>query len=220
MNSHLPPRDLRQRFVSDVSHALGQPLTELRCSLELALHKALDAEGYRSAIQQALRSIERLTAATKFARQLAEAEDPGDESKTVDLSNILREVSEEFEPVAEAYHLELGRSIADGMTIQADENHLRRALFLVFDHILHCAKSGTRVTVDARSSEDAHTIDFATHSQQLLWRNDEDLPFATPPDYMQRSLQLAERMVRTMHGYLIERHDAAGTTINLRLPCL
>lgn len=208
----------RQQLVSDVYHTLGQPLTELRCLLDLALHKSLDREGYHLALQQALRATERVITAASFARQLAEAEDPGHCERVIDLAASLRETIEEFEPVAEAYDLDIGRSLPSAIRIAADPDRIRRALFLIFDHLVHVASRGTRITVDARLLDGCASVELFTHAQQLLWRNEPDAPFSTPADCMNRSLQLAERMIRAAGGMLNERNDAAGCAISVRFP--
>jgi len=53
--------EVHQQFVSDVFHALSQPLTALRCSLELALIQDGDAKTFRVALEEALKQAERVS---------------------------------------------------------------------------------------------------------------------------------------------------------------
>jgi signal transduction histidine kinase len=209
----------RQQHVSDVFHTLGQPLTELQVSLELALHKNLDAAGYRATIQRALDATQRVIQSAKFVRQLAEADDPGANAGAVDFAMALRETVEEFEPVAECNHVEIGRIIEERLLIWADPNRIRRALFLLMDHCLHSAQPGTRMHVTAKSSDGFVVVEIATRAQELLWREQEDEPILEhSADTQHRSLQLAERMIAAIGGTLTETSASAGTRVEIRIP--
>lgn len=208
----------RQQYVSDVFHMLGQPLTELQMSLEMALQKKLDAPGYRVAIRQALEATRRVIQSAKFVRQLAEAEDPGTVADVVDFTAALRESIEEFEPVAECSHVEIGHIVEERLIVAADPARVKRVLFLLMDHCLYSAMAGTRMHVVAQSCGGCIVAEFGSYAQELLWRDEGEPPFATPPGSMHRSMQLAERMIAAIGGSLTETRDAAGTRVIVRVP--
>src|SRR5512141_1873955 len=92
----------RQRLIADLFHALSQPITALRCSLELALHDNRAPDPSPENLQTALEHAERIARLTSGIRQLLEADDPGDERLAFPLEVSLREAVIEIQPVAEA----------------------------------------------------------------------------------------------------------------------
>ena len=209
---------LRQQFVSDVFHRLGQPLTELQVSLELSLLKELDAAGYRTTLKQALDATQRVIHSAKFVRQLVEAEDPGASADVIDFSAAAREAIEEFEPLADSRRVEIGHIVDDGLSVWGDAQRLKRALFLVMDHCLHAALPGTRMHVVVRACEDHVAAEVSTCAQELLWRGHDEPRLYTAPDSMHRTLQLAERMFVAVGGALAETRDSSGARVQMQLP--
>src|SRR5438309_2270649 len=91
----------RQKLVSELFHALSQPITALRCSLELALydpHPSVSEEK----LQTALGHAEKIAELAAGIRQLIEADDPGDARKPLPLESCLREAMSHLHLVAEA----------------------------------------------------------------------------------------------------------------------
>jgi len=161
-----PAQDLRgerERFVSELFHALSQPLTGLRCLLEVALRQpALSLPESRCALEQALDATERLYQSVLFIRQLAEAERTPPLT-CVRLDEVLREAYNEILPVAESLEVEVSYSTpacatvdhvgcpagagnyrahqgaeqdANGMVVRTSAEIVSRALFLVVDYAL------------------------------------------------------------------------------------
>jgi len=207
-----------QRFVSDVFHHLGQPLTELRCSIELALRKPLDCAGYREALGSALQAANRVVDAASFARQLAEAEYPGGNLRVLDVTRVLQEAIDDFLPVADDAKVAMAWRMVDPVFIRADPARLHEMLFRVMDCVLHAASSGTMLTVSVESGDVQASLNFSTHFQPLLWAEPSDRDCPKPPEEMHRSLQVARRMVQAIGGTLLETADSIGNTIRIRLP--
>ncbi len=209
---------LRQQFVSDVFHTLGQPLTELQMSIEISLLKDLDAAGYRSALEQALEATQRVIRSAKFVRQLVEAEDPGANADVIDFSTAVREAIEEFEPLAESRQVEIGHIVDEGLRVWGDAQRLKRALFLVMDYCLHAAKAGTRMDVVVHSCDDHVVAEVSTCAQELPWRGDDEPGLTTAADAKHPTMQLAERIFAAVGGSLAETRDAGGARVVMQLP--
>lgn len=142
--------ELHQQFVSDVFHALSQPLTALRCSLELALVQGGDASVYRAALEEALKQAERVSSCAEFLRVMAEAEDPG-EVAGCSLAACVASVVEEFAPVFESSGIAISATADDGVRVLADEEKLYRAIFLALDYgAASGGDVGVRVQTPAR----------------------------------------------------------------------
>jgi hypothetical protein len=161
-----------QQFVSEIFHTIGQPLTELQLSLELALEEKLTIKGYKQVLRQALAATERAIASAEFMRRLAEAEDPGS-VVILDFSAMLSEVVEEFEPVAESRGAEIEPVIEEALNVAADPARMKRALYLLMDYALHLivkddAQPGTRMQVAAAKRAHCVECELTTRSQELL----------------------------------------------------
>lgn len=125
--------DRHQQFVSDVFHAISQPLTALRCSLDLALLKGGDADTYRVFIGEALGYAQQISACAEFLRELAAADDPGVPSPT-DLCSVIEAAVNELRPVFESSGVSV-RLVGDGsIEVFADPARLHKATFLALDY--------------------------------------------------------------------------------------
>jgi hypothetical protein len=62
---------LDNRMVSEIFHALSQPLTTLHCSLELAARKEVKPRN-RKSIEQALSEVQQISALASHLRNLIE----------------------------------------------------------------------------------------------------------------------------------------------------
>lgn len=131
----------REQFISDLFHAISQPLTALRCSLEVALRKPPSAGDAREALKQALQATERLFQSVLYIRQLAETERPM-EMRHVRLDEVMEELRGEISPVAESMGVELESSATEDCEILATAEMLPQALFLIADFALHDLQSG------------------------------------------------------------------------------
>src|SRR5215467_14597368 len=94
------PAGEQQKLVSELFHALSQPITALRCSLELALY----TQSYPSKenLQTALAHAEKIAQLASGIRELVQADDPGDERVALLLKDCLRGVVVDMEAMAEA----------------------------------------------------------------------------------------------------------------------
>lgn len=152
MNSwdRVPPKidgvdyEWREKTISELFHMISQPLTGLHCLLEVSLLKKQKAEGYRRDIQQALEAASRLVESLRQARELAEADTPGD-LKIVDLSQVVRDVAAEFAPLLEMTHTAPITSFDNAVFVRADREKLRRAIFYLFDNVLHDLPLGSEL---------------------------------------------------------------------------
>jgi signal transduction histidine kinase len=174
--------EARQQFVSDVFHTLSQPLTALRCSLELALMQDSDAQGYRTALEDALGHAERVTRCAEFLRLLAEADDPGTACE-IDLRECVAAAVEEFAPVFETSGAMLAMRTNGRATIVADPSKVQRALFLALDF---AGATGRDVKITLHRPGRAE-IEFEGQGQ---------LRAQSPSQKAEQSLELSQRMFR------------------------
>lgn len=125
-----------QGVIDDLLHELGQPLTALRCSLDLALRKKGTAEQLREAVTQAVVLTDRLLKITAAERNLMEADNAG-MAVRMDLSQAVRAVADDFEPVVDSSGTAMCVAASEPEFICADPGRISRALFAAVDLALY-----------------------------------------------------------------------------------
>ncbi len=145
-----------EQVVSDLYHAVAQPLTALRCALDLALRQPLDASGYRKAIRTAIAAHERAVQAIAETRQIAAAAVPGAHA-TLDFAVVLHEVLDDFEPVAHNYGSVFSRRIAPHVEISSHPGKLRQLLFMLLNELIHRGEAG-EIEIDCRPSDSSQIL--------------------------------------------------------------
>ncbi len=142
----------RQTLISELFHALNQPLTTLRCSLELALYQQGTLEHYRECVQHALEQTGRAVHLVLSIRALVDAEDPGDGREIVQLDSKLQEVVQDFRLVAEAREVSMSLSCDSPLLLLAEPRRLHQALFNLVDSTLSGSRPGTELKIQARAT--------------------------------------------------------------------
>jgi heavy metal sensor kinase len=98
-----------RQFSTDVSHELRTPITVVRGQLEVALFTAQTADQYREAIINSLADIERLSQIVRALLLLSQAE-TGQvvlQKQTLDLVDLTREITDQFQIPAEGAEVDL-----------------------------------------------------------------------------------------------------------------
>jgi C4-dicarboxylate-specific signal transduction histidine kinase len=199
----------QRQVVSEIFHALSQPLTALHCLLELALRAEPNIEQQQQALQEAMKLAAGLMGRVKHLRQMAEADDPGHPT-TVPLAWALKSLVEELGPVAEAdgshIEYEVGTLIA-----YIDPSRLREALFQLIDSMLPSA-AGRELHIkgEARNGyAEVSIFSAAPREQTECTRRD----VATPPGVL-----LAERIIKAARGRLTAQRDGIAHRYVIELP--
>jgi signal transduction histidine kinase len=134
-----------RRFVSDAAHEIHTPLTALHTNLELARED--------EHVVQAQTQVERLEALTEGLLDLSRLES-GTQSQSlapVPLVPLVQEVSEQYASRAEQAGLTFDLSLPDtAVTVQGDEEQLRRALTNLLDNAIKFTPEGGSVLLGLR----------------------------------------------------------------------
>lgn len=203
-------RRWRQQFVSEVFHALSQPLTALHCSLEIALKKGADPQEQRGALRDALLMAATAIESAKFVRLMAEAEDPGD-VKPVLLGRILIDIRDELRPVAESNSTSIVCSFEKEVVVCADQRRLREALFLLTDSALDSAHKRD-LHIELRVRRTFVIISIGTAGQCSAASRMASGPRANKP------ILLAQKIIQAIGGELLEQNSREGFRWIVRLP--
>jgi signal transduction histidine kinase len=145
-------------FISEIFHELSQPLTALQCRLELALRRDETTEQLRETIETALENAERMRQRLLLIRALNDAAEPGNDSDTTDLSDLLKELHETFLPLFETDEKALVIALpTDPVLVQGSRGKLMRGLFCFLEYLIRYStpKSVLEIKIAVRADKQA-----------------------------------------------------------------
>src|SRR5262245_47807856 len=128
-------RQMRQ-FSADASHEFQTPLTILQGELEVALRAPRTPDEYRRVLMSALEETARIANLVEGLLLLSRA-DAGVlrmDHQLVDLARLVTEVCEHIQVLADARGVALNLEPLTPITIQGDQQHLRRLLLNLVDN--------------------------------------------------------------------------------------
>lgn len=148
----------QRRFISDASHELRSPLSNLRCTMEVCLRRERSAEEYQSALQTCLGETIRLHRLTEELLVLsrADAAQLDLRMESFRLSELASESVEVHRAQAQGKGVELKLEETGEVTVaNSDRLRTRQILDNLLDNAIRFAPSGTAVTVRALGHEGA-----------------------------------------------------------------
>ncbi len=149
-----------RRFVSDAAHELNTPLTALRTNLDLAKTErkvSLRNKYLEQAVEQAKR-LEHLSNALLDISRL-EAKMDQKEMVQLDLTGLLRDLSERYASRAEQSEIDFQLDLPEDSTVlKGNETQLRRAFENLLDNALKFTDSGGEVGLGLRREADIVSI--------------------------------------------------------------
>ena len=145
------------RSVTDaVAHELKTPVTSIRGTLESALFKEPD-DAWRDSVGEAIEGLDKLTHLLNTVLDLAEAQAGALslDRRAVDLSDVVKQVVEIYQPsMAERQH-ELVIDLADDVVVAADLPLLNRVVSNLLENELAHLPAGCQIHIRLRSRQDS-----------------------------------------------------------------
>ncbi len=156
----------RRELISDLFHALNQPLTTLRCSLELALQQPRTAKQYRDGLSVALKHAEQIAWLATGIRELLEADD-ADDRQVLALEVCLQETVVDLLPVAETAGVRLSFHRGSPCRVFFEPRRLRQALFHLLEYVLRGSRTAAAVNIEAAERGEEAVLVVTTSSQDV-----------------------------------------------------
>ena len=226
MQSQLRQLELaRKKFIATASHELRTPIFSLGGFVELLEDDELDSETRRRFLDQVHNQVERLRKLSVDLLDLSKLESGSLELRPeeVDLSELTRSVSGEFEPALAQHdsHLEL-RLTSRRITATCDPVRVAQIVRILIDNALTHTTSGTKIVVTAGRENGRVRLavrdDGDGIERQALPRIFE--PFYTADDAQGSGLGLAiaSELAERMSGRLWVQSTPGQTTFTLDIP--
>lgn len=215
----------RKQFIATASHELRTPLFSLGGFVELLEDEELDEETRRRFLAQMRMQVERLRKLTVDLLDLSRLEAGSLELRPepVDLSDLARSVSSEFEPVLAQRdaHLEV-RLTGKPVEALCDPVRVAQIMRILIDNALLHSSPGTDVVVSATRDDGFARLAVRDYGRgierQALAQIFE--PFYTSDDAQGSGLGLAiaSELAERMHGRLGVESRPGRTVFTLELP--
>jgi signal transduction histidine kinase len=220
--------------VSDnIAHDLKTPLTRLRNRVEAALASPESTESYRAALEATIEESDQLIKTFNALLLIARMEAGSSEGAMteVDAGEVVRDVADLYEPVAEEKGVELVVEAPQGVTFTANRELLGQALANLVDNALKYAAPNAaeglapRITVSARRDDGELLFQVAD--------NGPGIPEADRDRALQRFVRLEESrsqpgsglglslvaaVARLHHGTIELGDGRPGLVVTLSLP--
>jgi signal transduction histidine kinase len=142
----------------DIAHDLRTPLTRVRVSLERGRHNARSLDELRSTVDQAIVSLDQSLAIITALLRIAEIEHGRRLSgfRNVALAELVREVGDLYEPIAEDKKVVLVVAAKDEVTVNGDRDLLFEAIANLVDNAVKFTPEGGRVELSlSRAANEA-----------------------------------------------------------------
>ena len=143
----LPDSEPRQ-LVSDLFHALSQPLTSLCCSLELTMQQSPTPEQYRESVSRVLVQAEHVSWLASGIRELFDASEAGEDCEALPLQTAVQSAVSDLLPVAEAAGVRICYLPRSGCPVRFEAQRLRQGLFHLLGFAVSVGGRGAVVKIE------------------------------------------------------------------------
>ena len=146
-----------------IAHDLRTPLTRLLAGLERARRRAACANEYAAAVEDAIIETKGILRTFSALLRISQVEDGARRAgfKTIDLATVAADVTEFYEPLAEARDISLSLETEGPAEMEGDPNLLFEALGNLVDNAVKFTPAGGRVAVQIRRSDGQLTLSVA-----------------------------------------------------------
>jgi signal transduction histidine kinase len=141
---------------NDIAHDLRTPLTRARLALERGRTNATTVEQLQMVVDKAIANIDQSLAIITALLRLAEIENSRRSAAfgTVSLLEMLREVCDIYEPIAENKRIDLRVEVQQHLSVRGDRDLLFEAVANLVDNAIKFTPEGGRVDIELIRGDD------------------------------------------------------------------
>jgi signal transduction histidine kinase len=146
--------DATKEVSDNIAHDLRSPLARLRSRLELLTLEDPNLEDYREATAETLAEVDQILKTFAALLAIAEAEAGAAQRSfaALELADLVRDVGELYEPLAEARGLTLELSVGGPARLHGDRDVLFQAVSNLLDNAVKYAPEGSAVRLELSTS--------------------------------------------------------------------
>jgi len=221
-----------KQFSTDVSHELRTPITAIRGQIEVALFTAKTTEQYRDAMVNALQDIDRLSQIVRALLLLSQAESGqlSLQRSRVDLSEVVRDLVEQFQIPAEAEGVRLKSELPRECPAELDRVQIERMLTNLLSNGIKFTPEGGEVRVKVKSLLDSAEIivedtgrgiprEYLPHIFDRFYRVPGSGTAPGPDQGLGLGLSFVAWIVKAHDGRIdVESIPGQGTRFTIKLP--
>jgi signal transduction histidine kinase len=176
-----------QQVSSDIAHDLRTPLTRLRQRLELARRREATVKGLHAAVDGAIDNVDAILETFGALLRIAQIEAGSRRAgfQPVDLSTLLTELIEAYQPVAEERTQKLDAHIAPDLWVVGDRELVTQMFANLIDNAMVHSAAGADLAVEAMSTPGGVQVMVRDNGPGI------------PPQYRQAVLQRFYRLDRS-----------------------
>lgn len=215
-----------RQFTNDASHELRTPLTAMQAILGMIREKRRTPEEYEQALDDLNEETDRLRTLVENLLRLAR----GDKQKSnpfeeVNLSVLLKDVSDSLRPLAEAKKLSLNCETSDNLIVLGNSDELIRLFVNLLDNAIKYTERG-EINISANHNEKSVVVKVADtgigipaehipHIFDRFYRVEESRTLRGAG----LGLAIAKEIVRAHHGEIeVRSKTGQGTVFVVSLP--
>ncbi len=219
-----------KRFTADASHELRTPLTVIRGESEVALRTERSPEAYQDVLRRILEESQYMTRIVESLLLLSRI-DAGQlqlRKERVDLSEIVRQVTREFEVLLKQKNMRLTEHLLPEAPVVGDAERLKQVVKNLLDNSWKYTEPGGKIDISVRR-ENAHVT-------LRLSDTGIGIPAADLPRIFDRFYRVDKSRSRKIGGsglglsivkWIVDAHDAQmaihseegkGTTVTVTFP--